>query len=459
MFSPSKPAHAVAIRPLTPAQWEAYAPTLPAYSQRWAKLNGFNAKAGQICLLPDSKGSLAQILVGCDVTEGVRWAVADLPHRLPGGTYWLDTDWPEAEQQQAAIGWGLGSYRFQRFRKVEHDKAQPLLYVPASQWQRTLAFVDAVALVRDLINQPANHMMPEDLAQAARAVAATCAADYAEVVGDELLQKGYPTIHAVGRASRHPPRLIELHWGDPSHPKVALVGKGVCFDTGGLDIKPAEYMRLMKKDMGGAAHVLGLAQLVMQLRLPIRLHVLIPAVENAIGGDAFRPGDVLATRSGKNVEVDNTDAEGRLVLCDALTAAVEQQPELILDFATLTGAARVALGTEIPAFFSNHPALTAALQAVSQQAQELIWNLPLHQPYMEQLKSKVADILNSGGSYGGAITAALFLNEFIPPNIPWAHFDVMAWNTRERPGRPVGGEAMGLFAAFTYLENTYLNQG
>jgi leucyl aminopeptidase len=234
-----------------------------------------------------------------------------------------------------------------------------------------------------------------------------------------------------------------------------LVGKGVCFDTGGLDIKPSQYMRLMKKDMGGAAHVLGLAKLVMQLQLPIHLRVLIPAVDNAIGGDAFRPGDILATRAGKHVEVDNTDAEGRLVLCDALADAVEQKPQLILDFATLTGAARVALGTEIPVFFSNSLELTHALQVASAKSGELIWNLPLHKPYFEQLKSNFADFTNSGGSYGGAITAALFLNEFVPKAIAWGHFDVMAWNTRERAGRPVGGEAMGLFAVYAYLDTVY----
>jgi leucyl aminopeptidase len=311
-----------------------------------------------------------------------------------------------------------------------------------------------VALVRDLENQPANHMMPQHLAVAAEQLARTFEADFSEIVGEALLEQNYPAIHAVGRASAHAPRLLKLQWGKPEHPAVTLVGKGVCFDTGGLDIKPSQYMRLMKKDMGGAAHVLGLARLIMQLQLPVHLRVLIPAVDNAIGGDAFRPGDILATRAGKSVEVDNTDAEGRLVLCDALADAVSHKPDLLLDFATLTGAARVALGTEIPVFFSNNQALTAKLQAVSAEAEELIWNLPLHRPYFEQLKSGCADLTNSGGSYGGAITAALFLNEFVPESIPWAHFDVMAWNTRERAGRPVGGEAMGLFAVYHYLEAT-----
>ncbi len=281
-------------------------------------------------------------------------------------------------------------------------------------------------------------------------------ADFQQVIGDELIAQNYPAIHAVGRASAHVPRLLELRWGKVEHPLITLVGKGVCFDTGGLDIKPSQFMRLMKKDMGGAAHVLGLARLIMQLQLPVALRVLIPAVDNAIGGDAFRPGDILSTRAGKFVEIDNTDAEGRLVLCDALTEAATANPQLILDFATLTGAARVALGTEIPVFFSNDEAVTKQLQQAAQTAGELIWPLPLHQAYFEQLKSSVADFTNSGGSYGGAITAALFLNEFIPSHIPWVHFDVMAWNTRERAGRPVGGEAMGLFTVYLYLETIYL---
>lgn len=452
MFTQEQPATSIAIHPLTTAQWEACAASLSAAHQQWAALNNFTAKAGQVCLLPNAAGGIAQVLVGYAAEEGTRWAIASLPNKLPGGHYHLQGDWSAEEQLQASIGWGLGYYRFEYFTKPD-NQPRPVLYAP--QAEQAKALVQAIALVRDLINQPANHMMPEHLAQATQQLAQTFHAEFSEIVGDALLSANYPAIHAVGRASKHPPRLLKLQWGNPAHPAITLVGKGVCFDSGGLDIKPSQYMRLMKKDMGGAAHVLGLARLLMQLRLPVHLRVLIAAVENAIGGDAFRPSDILATRAGKTVEIDNTDAEGRLVLCDALTAAASDKPELIIDFATLTGAARVALGTEIPVFFSNNKTLTQGLQAASESSGELIWNLPLHQPYFEQLKSQFADFTNSGGSYGGAITAALFLREFVPNTIPWAHFDVMAWNTRERAGRPVGGEAMGLFAVWEYLAKTY----
>ncbi|EIJ33459.1 leucyl aminopeptidase family protein [Thiothrix nivea] len=453
MFTQEKPANSIALHPLTQAGWGGFAASLPEASQHWAKLHAFSAKPGQVCLLPDVQGGISKVLAGYDEADSLRWAIAGLPGKLPGGHYHLECDWPESDRLLASLGWGLGYYRFENFTKPD-NKPRPVLYMPEQQ-DRARAFIQAVALVRDLINQPANHMMPEHLSAATGQLAKAFGADFSEVVGEDLLRENYPAIHAVGRASSHAPRLLKLRWGNPDHPAVTLVGKGICFDTGGLDIKPSQYMRLMKKDMGGAAHVLGLARLIMQLQLPVHLRVLIPAADNAIGGDAFRPGDILATRAGKQVEVDNTDAEGRLVLCDALTDAVAQKPQLLLDFATLTGAARVALGTEIPVFFSNNRELTAKLQAASAASGELIWNLPLHQPYFEQLKSNHADFTNSGGSYGGAITAALFLNEFIPKEVDWAHFDIMAWNSRERAGRPVGGEAMGLFAVYAYLESVY----
>ena len=448
------PAHgSIALIPVTATNWQSTSDALPAMAQQWAQLNGFTAKAGQICVVPNQAGGIHCVLAAYDVSEGYEWSLAGLPEKLPAGNYHLQTDWTGEQRTAAAIGWGLGCYRFDTFKSAP-DKALPHLFADADQ-VRVDAFVQAISLVRDLINAPANHMMPEDLSAAAQRLASTYGASFREVVGEALLTENYPAIHAVGRASSHAPRLLELQWGNPQHPHIAVVGKGVCFDTGGLDLKPSQYMRLMQKDMGGAAHALGLAQLIMATGLPVHLHVLIAAVENAVGGDAFRPGDILSTRAGKSVEVDNTDAEGRLVLCDAFTAAVEQQPELLLDFATLTGAARVALGTEIPVFFCNDKPLTCALQAASEAANELIWNLPLHKPYFAQLKSQFADFQNSGGSYGGAITAALFLNEFVPENLPWAHFDMMAWNTRARAGRPIGGEAMGLLAVYRYFETNY----
>jgi leucyl aminopeptidase len=269
------------------------------------------------------------------------------------------------------------------------------------------------------------------------------------------LSKNYPAIHAVGRAASHAPRLIDLRWGKKHHPKLTLVGKGVCFDSGGLDLKPASGMRLMKKDMGGAAHAIGLSNMIMRAGLPVRLRMLVPAVENAVAGNAYRPGDVLSSRKGLSIEIDNTDAEGRVVLCDALTEAVSESPDLVIDFATLTGAARVALGTDLPAMFCNHDEVADSIAASARRVLDPVWRLPLHRPYRELIDSQIADILNSGGPYGGAITAALFLQDFVPDSTPWVHFDLMAWNLRSRAGRPEGGEAMALRALLDYLRNRY----
>jgi leucyl aminopeptidase len=298
--------------------------------------------------------------------------------------------------------------------------------------------------------------MPEHLAEAMQALGQEFGATVEQIVGEELLTRNFPLIHAVGRASSHSPRLLDLRWGDPTHPKVTLVGKGVCFDSGGLDLKPSGAMRLMKKDMGGAATALGLARLIMSSGLRVRLRVLVAAVENAVAGNAFRPGDVLRSRQGLTIEIHNTDAEGRLILCDALAEAGTKRPDVMLDFATLTGAARVALGTEVPALFCNDDGLASGLLAAAEREQDPLWRLPLHSPYRDLLDSKIADIANvSESSYAGAITAALFLKEFVPAGIPWAHFDLMAWNLKTQPGRPEGGEAMGLRAVFAWLEQRY----
>jgi leucyl aminopeptidase len=299
-------------------------------------------------------------------------------------------------------------------------------------------------------------MGPADLEAAARDLAKQHGAELSVITGDALLAQNFPTIHAVGRASHREPRLIELRWGGASHPHVAIVGKGVCFDTGGLDIKGADGMRNMKKDMGGAAHAIALAQLVMELRLPVRMTLLVPAVENAIAGNAYRPGEVIRTRQGLAVEVDNTDAEGRLVLCDALAYAAESKPALVLDFATLTGAARIALGPDLPALFCNDEALAADYLAAAQRARDPLWRLPLWRPYLSYLKSNIADLANAGASrMGGAITAALYLQRFVPEPLPWAHVDVYAWNDSDRPGRPAGGEAQGLRAALALLQKRF----
>ncbi|MDP9164269.1 MAG: leucyl aminopeptidase family protein, partial [Pseudomonadota bacterium] len=318
---------------------------------------------------------------------------------------------------------------------------------------RSVRLAQATAMVRDLVDTPASDMGPADLEEAVRALAGAHGATVTTTLGDAL-EQGYPMIAAVGRGAERSraPRLIELTWGRDDAPRVAIVGKGVCFDSGGLDIKPASGMRLMKKDMGGAAHALALAGLVMAERLPLRLHLLIPAVENSVSATAFRPGDILASRAGKSVEIDNTDAEGRLVLGDALARAVEEEPELILDFATLTGAARVALGPDLPATFINDEPTAAQLLAAAHEHADPIWRMPLWDGYDEMLKSDLADLANAADSpFAGAITAALFLRRFVPEGTPWAHFDTFAWRPAARPGRPKGGEAMGLRAAFALL--------
>ena len=426
----------------------------PATTRNWLQACGFSGKGVQ--LLPDSDGKLQRALFVCDSLDDA-FACGDLANTLPAGDYWLENITDPDIQTRIAFAWGAGAYRFERYLKP--GKAQARLLLSDEDVLRSAQhLVVATRWVRDLVNTPAADMMPEHLAAAAETIAAEFGAHLRQVIGNDLLTHNYPMIHAVGRASAHAPRLIDFTWGDESAPKITLVGKGVCFDSGGLDIKPADAMRTMKKDMGGAAHVLGLAYLIMAERLPVRLRVLIPAVENAISSNSFRPGDVLPTRKGSTVEIDNTDAEGRLVLCDALTEAVGEQPELVIDFATLTGACRVALGTELPGMFTNQWQLASDLMQVGQSVSDPVWHLPLHAPYRDSLKSDIADLSNSVPSpFGGAITAALYLEHFIG-DTPWVHFDVMAWNRRKLPGRPLGGEAMGMRAVFTYLQNRYATE-
>jgi len=382
------------------------------------------------------------------------WCLAKLAETLPEGTYRIEGREPGA----AALGWLTAQYRFEKYRK--DDKAagpRILLTAEVARIEETVRIAAATALVRDLVNTPAADMGPADLQARAEKLAKAHDAEIAVTKGHDL-EAEYPMIHAVGMAAekKHAPRLIELVWGNPKHPRVAIVGKGVCFDSGGLDIKPSAGMRLMKKDMGGAAHALALAKLVMQQRLPIRLHLLIPAVENAIAGNAFRPGDVLKSRKGLTVEIGNTDAEGRLVLGDALARAVEEKPELVIDFATLTGAARVALGPDLPALFSNDDALADALLAAGHAEDDPLWRMPLWAGYGEMLKSDIADLNNApDGGLAGAVTAALFLEKFLPGEIAWAHFDTFAWRPAARPGRPKGGEALGLRAAWAMLKGRY----
>ena len=383
------------------------------------------------------------------------WCLAKLAESLPEGTYRL----AEGEPGPAALGWLLAQHRFDVYRSKDEPERGPRVLVTseAARVDTAVRLAEATAFVRDLVNTPAADLGPAELEEAAREVATSGGVQLRVTKGDELAD-GYPLIAAVGGAAtpERGPRLIEFEWGKPGDPRIAIVGKGVCFDTGGLDLKPASGMRLMKKDMGGAAHALALARLIMAERLPVRLHLLIPAVENAVSGAAYRPGDIVKSRKGTFVEIDNTDAEGRLILADALTKAVEGEPDLIVDFATLTGAARVALGPDLPAFFANSDDLAATTEQSACAVEDPLWRMPLWEPYEEMLKSDLADFANASNSpMAGCITAALFLKKFVPDAINWAHLDTFAWRDAAKPGRPKGGEALGLRAVFETLFDRY----
>ncbi len=422
------------------------------YTIAWLSSTDFSGKG--LVLIPDPEtGVLSQAVYFVDDIKDC-WQCGALVEQLPKGKYILQGN-DEAHCRLVAFGWALGAYQFDSYKEVSKDVAQ-LVISDRTQCQQLNDLIQGIVLVRDLVNTPAGDMMPQHLAEVMADLAEQFNGDFSQCIGDELLEQNYPTIHMVGRASVNKPRLLELNWGKNGNPKITLVGKGVCFDSGGLDLKPGAGMRLMKKDMGGAAHVLGLAYLIMAFDLPIQLRVLVPAVENAVSNNAFRPGDVIKTRQGLTVEIDNTDAEGRLVLCDALTDAQSQSPELIVDFATLTGACRVALGTELPGFFTNNDTLAKELSQSGTRVSDAVWQLPLYAPYKDMLKSDIADLSNCAPSgFGGAITAALYLQEFVDPATPWIHFDVMAWNNRKLPGRPIGGEAFGVRAVFELLKTRY----
>ncbi len=417
----------------------------------------FEGKPNQVAILPGDKDFAVVAAVASRDTL-TPWCLARIGEMLPAGTYRLVDAAPGA----AALGWLLAQHRFDRYRSTPEAGAGPrvLLTPDAASIGRVVAEARATALVRDLVDTPAADLGPAEIEAAVRALGDEAKARVEVTHGDKL-DRGFPMIAAVGRAAtrERSPRLIELFWGRDSDPHLAIIGKGVCFDSGGLDIKPASGMRLMKKDMGGAAHALALAQLIIARRLPVRLHLLIPAVENSISGAAFRPGDIIASRRGLTVEIDNTDAEGRLVLGDALTRAGEENPELIIDFATLTGAARVALGPDLPAMFANDEALASQLIAAAGRSADPLWRMPLWDGYDEMLKSGLADLSNAADSpMAGAVTAALFLRRFVPDGVAWAHFDTFAWRASSRPGRPKGGDALGLRAVFAALEDRFAAQ-
>ena len=427
----------------------------PESVTRWVVSTGFEAKPGTTCLVPGTDGAIREVLVG--VGEAL-WDWAGLPTELPAHAYHLVGELSDQHANHAALGWALGTYRFDRLKQSEEKKHPVLAWPEGCDQDKVASAAHATFLVRDLINAPASHMGPADLAESAKKTAEDHGATVRIVVGDELLDKGFPAVHAVGRAAAadRAPRLIDLTWGEPSHPKVTLVGKGVCFDSGGLDLKSAAHMKLMKKDMGGGAHVLGVASMIMDAKLPVRLRVIIPAVENSVSGSALRPLDVVPTRKGTTIEIGNTDAEGRVILADALTQASGDAPELLVDFATLTGAARIALGAELPALYSNDDETATALLVHGERESDPLWRMPLYQPYRKLIDGKVADITNSADTpLGGSITAALFLQEFVEPDIPWVHIDVMAWNPSSRPGRPEGGEAMGMRAVYALISEKF----
>jgi leucyl aminopeptidase len=418
--------------------------------RRWAEASGFDGSPNSLHLVADAKGAIGRVLVGVrDANDP--WALAGLPLKLPRARYALGKGPVAIAADKAAFAWDLGGYQFTRYRKAKRKPAD-LQLDNSARVREALEMAQAVRLVRDLVNTPAEEMGPEQLSDAAREQAELFGGEFDEWIGEELVAQNFPAIYTVGRAAARPPRLLEINWGNPKHPRIAIVGKGVCFDTGGLDLKTADGMRLMKKDMGGAAHAIALARLVMQRNLPVRLQMLVPAVENAVSGSSFRPGDVIRTRKGLTVEIGNTDAEGRVILCDALAYAAEQKPRMIIDFATLTGAARVALGPELPAMYSNDEKLAAKMLDAARQLDDPLWRLPLWRNYRRFFDSDIADFNNAGrGGFAGSIVAALFLDHFIPEGMPWVHFDVYSWNDASRPGRPLGGEAQGLRAVLAAI--------
>lgn len=453
LLQPDKGQPAISLHLVDKQSLDGWLQAQPERSRQAANAQGFRAEGYQFAILPGDRADDWSAALGvANAADPSVWCLAKAAELLPEGVYRVAGRGPGP----AVLGWLLGQYSFDRYRqKPERKGPRVLLTDDPARIEEMLLLAEATHLVRDLVNIPAQDMGPAELQQAVENAGAGATVT---VTSGERLEQDFPMVHAVGRAAApdRAPRMIELLWGDQRHPRIAVVGKGVVFDSGGLDIKPASGMRLMKKDMGGAAHALALALLIMKSRLPVRLHLLIPAVENAISGNAFRPGDILKSRKGLTVEIGNTDAEGRLILGDALARAAEEEPELILDFATLTGAARVALGPDLPALFANDDALAEELLSTGEAVVDPLWRLPLWKHYGEMLKSDVADIGNAADSpMAGTITAALFLQKFVPEATPWAHLDTFAWRAKAKPGRPAGGDALGLRAAFAMLKGRY----
>lgn len=437
---------AIVIEFLKPADWTLMYDKLSTAEKNQIFWQSFQANPGEIALLTNSHGELKKVLMGAP-EKSYFSLLASAALKLPAGLYVTHqalSDWD-------LMAWGMAQYKFVRYKKT--DVFPKILSLSDAQYDKVIALVDAVYKVRDLINTPAEDMGPDNLGMILESLAQRYQGQFSAIVGDALLKENFPAIYTVGRAGAKAPRLLKLTWGNAKHSKLCLVGKGVCFDSGGLNLKPGSAMRTMKKDMGGAAQVIGLAQLIMHFKLPFQLEVLIPAVENSIDSQAYRPGDIIRMRNGLHVEIDNTDAEGRLVLADVLCYAVEQKAKWVIDFATLTGAARTAVGTEISALFSSDMDFAQDVVRSGMETNDFVWQLPLYEPYTSMLDSNVADMTNSTSSpYAGAITAALFLKRFVSEEVIWAHFDLMAWNVSSKPGKPEGGEAMGMMAVFEYLK-------
>lgn len=445
----------IAIFPVITDQLNQWLNDQPRQVQHWVKLSQFKAASGAVCLVPNYEGNLQMVIVGITDTDDF-WAFGALPAKLPEGDYQLENLalFSTQQHEHALLAWGLGYYQFSKY-KSEITPRTAKLQLPKTMDEKSMHhFLSAIELVRDLINTPAEDMGPEAIENAVKTVAKQCSAVVSVIKGDQLLKKNYPSIYTVGRASPREPRVIDLRWGKTKNAKkITLVGKGVCFDSGGLDLKNAAGMLLMKKDMAGAAMMLALAQLIMLHELPVQLRLLIGAVDNAVSGNSYRPGDIIKTRSGKTVEITNTDAEGRIVLCDLLTEACREKPDALIDFATLTGAARVALGEDLPALYAQPQSFADALLTASKKVNDPLWQMPLAPQYKDKLKSEIADMTNCSDSpYGGSITAALFLQAFVTPETNWAHVDVAAWHFKPKAGRPLGADAFGIRAMFECIK-------
>ncbi len=446
---------AIVVTPVTREGLDDWMSRASGQQVRWVKEHDFEASPARYLTIPDENGRIATVLVATTNPASL-FSLGDLPTALPAGSVArLEGKFDVLAATRLALGWALGSYRFDRYRENGKEPAR-LIAPPEANMERVQVIAESVWLGRDLINTPAEDMGPQQLVEAVAQIAEPAGAELHVIEGGELLDQNFPAIHAVGRASHRPPRLADMTWGDTDAPKVTLVGKGVCFDTGGLDLKPAAGMKTMKKDMGGAASAIALASMIMRLNLPVRLRLLVPAVENSVSGNAYRPLDVITTRKGITIEIGNTDAEGRVIMCDALAEACSETPDLLIDLATLTGAARVALGPDLPAFFCNDDDLAVSIAEHGKVSEDDVWRLPLWPAYRKMIEGDVAEINNSGSGPGaGSITAALFLERFVDEGISWAHFDIMGWNLSGRPGRPKGGEVMAVRGLLELIEQRY----